>query len=109
MCVPEYPSIKKDILSEAHSAAYTKHPGSTKMYQDLKRTFWWRDMKREIAQFVAQCLVCQQVKIEHQRLGGPLQPLEIPQKKWDHVTMNFVTGLPRSPKGNNAIWVVVDR
>ena len=66
-------------------------------------------MKNEVADYVAHCLTCQQVKIEHQRPGGPLQSLEIPQKKWKKVTMDFVTGLSKSVKGNTAIWVVVDR
>ena len=66
-------------------------------------------MKREIARYVAKCLVCQQVKAEHQRTAGLLQPLSIPKWKWEHITMDFVTALPRSPKGNNAVWVIVDR
>ena len=79
------------------------------MYQDLKQKFWWNAMMREIAQYVAKCLVCQQIKIEHQRTAELLQPLPIPKWKWEHITMDFVTALPRSPKGNNAVWVIVDR
>ncbi|XP_028096045.1 uncharacterized protein LOC114295956 [Camellia sinensis] len=79
------------------------------MYKDLKRNFWWNNMKREIAQYVAQCLVCQQVKVEYQRPAGKLQHLPIPEWKWEHITMDFVTGLPRTQGGNNAIWVIVDR
>ena len=66
-------------------------------------------MKRDIAQFVAQCLVCQQMKVKHQQLIGSLQPLAIPEWKWEHITMNFVTGLLRTLRGYNAIWVIVDR
>ena len=66
-------------------------------------------MKREIAQFVEQCLICQQVKVEHQRPSGLLQLLSIPERKWEYITMEFVCGLPRSPKIHDAIWVVVDR
>ena len=66
-------------------------------------------MKKDVADFVAHCLICQQVKIEHQRPGGPLQSLKILQMKWDIIIMDFVTGLPKSSKGNTAIWVVVDR
>lgn len=79
------------------------------MYKDLKLNFWWYGMKREVAQSVAKCLVCQQVKAEHQRPAGLLQPLPIPEWKWEHVTMDFVTGLPRTPKNHDAIWVIVDR
>jgi hypothetical protein len=109
LCVPNDPSIKKDILEEAHRSSYTIHPGSTKMYHDLRETFWWNNMKREIAQFVEQCLTCQQVKVEHQRPSGLLQSLSILEWKWEHISMDFVSGLPRSPKGHDAIWVIVDR
>ena len=78
------------------------------MYKDLRQNYWWLGMKQDIAQFVAQCLVCQQVKAEHQRPVGFLQPLSIPEWKWEHITMDFVTGLPRTLGGNNAIWVIVD-
>uniref|UniRef100_A0A2N9G313 RNA-directed DNA polymerase n=1 Tax=Fagus sylvatica TaxID=28930 RepID=A0A2N9G313_FAGSY len=101
--------LKEEILSEAHNTGYTVHPGGTKMYRDLKGTFWWNNMKREIAGYVARCLVCQQVKIEHQRPGGLLQPLPIPEWKWEHISMDFVTGFPRTPSGNDSIWVIVDR
>ena len=66
-------------------------------------------MKREIAQFVAQCLVCQQVKVEHQRPAELLQPLDISVWKWEHITMDFVIGLPKTPSKNNVAWVIVDR
>uniref|UniRef100_A0A2N9F277 Integrase catalytic domain-containing protein n=1 Tax=Fagus sylvatica TaxID=28930 RepID=A0A2N9F277_FAGSY len=101
--------LRRRFLSEAHNTGYTVHPGGTKMYRDLKGTFWWNNMKREIAGYVARCLVCQQVKIEHQRPGGLLQPLPIPEWKWEHISMDFVTGFPRTPSGNDSIWVIVDR
>ena len=109
LCVPDNTELKGKILEEAHSSAYAMHPGSTKMYRDLRENYWWNGMKRDIAEFVAKCLVCQQVKIEHQRPAGLLQPLPIPEWKWEHITMDFVTGLPRTPKGHDAIWVIVDR
>ena len=79
------------------------------MYKDLRQNYWSSGMKRDIAQFVAQCVMCQQVKVEHQRPAGSLQPLVIPKWKWEHITMDFVIGLPRTLGGNNAIWVIVDR
>ena len=69
--------LRKEVMSEAHSSAYSIHPGSTKMYKDLKKSFWWNKMKRDVASYVAKCLVCQQVKIEHQCPGGELQPLPV--------------------------------
>ena len=102
ICIPKG-DIRQEILAEAHSSAYSIHPGATKMYRDLRQHFWWNDMKREVAQHVAKCLVCQQVKAEHRRPGGLLQPLPIPEWKWENITMDFVTALPRSSKGNNAV------
>ena len=78
ICVPKG-DIRQEILAEAHNSVYSVHPGSTKMYRDLKQHFWWNGMKREVTQFVAKCLVCQQVKAEHRRPGGLLQPLPIPE------------------------------
>ena len=65
-------------------------------------------MKREVSDFMHVCLVCQKGKIEHQRPSGKLQPLEIPQWKWDNISMDFLIGLPMTPKGFDSIWVVVD-
>ena len=79
------------------------------MYRDLRHQFWWNDMKREVVKFVSRCLIFQQVKAEHQRSAGLLQPLPILEWKWENIAMDFVTALPRSPKGHNAIWVIVDR
>ena len=108
VCVPQDEEIRKRILVEAHATPYSIHPGSNKMYRDIKPYFWWQGMKKDIAEFVSRCQTCQQVKIEHQRPGGELQSLEIPEWKWEHITMDFVTSL-RSSKGYDSIWVVVDR
>ena len=83
LCVPNDPLIKKEILEEAHYSPYTVPPSSTKMYHDLCEKFWWNNMKREITHFVEQCLTCQQVKVLHQRPSSLLQPLPIPQWKWE--------------------------
>ena len=96
-------------MTEAHNTRYSLHPDSTKMCHNLKNRFWWNNMKREIAAFVSRCLTCQLIKAEHQKPLGLLQPFEIPEWKWEHVTMDFVSGLPTTKKGNNAIWVIIDR
>jgi hypothetical protein len=75
LCVPDITSIQELILKEAHETAYSIHPGSEKMYQDLKKRFWWCGMKREIAEYVARCDSCQRIKAEHQRPAGLLQLL----------------------------------
>ena len=109
LVVPKKQHLRQMILKEAHESPLTIHPGSTKMYQDLRQRFWWTRMKREIAQYIANCDVCRRVKAEHQRPAGTLQPLAIPEWKWDKVSMDFITGFPRTKRGNNAIFVVVDR
>ncbi|KAJ3679581.1 hypothetical protein LUZ60_017592 [Juncus effusus] len=103
LCVPNIPDIKKAI------SRYSVHPGETKMYRDLKKSFWWRRMKWEIAQYIEKCLVCQQVKAERKKKAGLLQPLPVPKGKWQEITMDFVTGFPATLNKNNAIWVIVDR
>ena len=108
LCVPNKAELKDLILQEAHDTPYSIHPGGTKMCQDLRERFSWHGMKREIAFYVAKCDVCQRGKAEHQRPTGLLQPLEAPEWKWDKVGMDFITGLPRSSKGQNSIWVIVD-
>jgi len=75
------PVLRKMLLEEGHKSHLSIHPGMTKMYKDLKATFWWTGMKTNVADYVASCLVCQKAKIEHQRLGGTLEPLGIPQWK----------------------------
>ncbi|KAL8147636.1 hypothetical protein AgCh_005093 [Apium graveolens] len=80
--IPNVTELKNEILREAHNSRFSIHPGSTKMYQDLKQKFWWPRMKKEIADWVSKCHTCQTVKAEHQRPSGLLQPLEIPQWKW---------------------------
>jgi len=107
--LPEDKILKDEILREAHESRFATHPGSTKMYRDLKEYYWWPNMKREIAEFMSNCGICQQVKIEHQKPAGELQSLPIPEWKWEDISMDFVTGLPTGKKGNDAIWVVVDR
>ncbi|KAK6126815.1 hypothetical protein DH2020_039442 [Rehmannia glutinosa] len=79
------------------------------MYNDLKQHYWWANMKNQVAEYVARCLTCQQVKAEHQRPSGLLQPLPIPEWKWEYITMDFVTDLPRTRSSHDAIWVIVDR
>ena len=72
-------NIQREILDELHTTPYSLHPGTTKMYQDLRALYWWSGMKRDVVDYVAKCLTCQQVKAEHQRPAGLLQPLGIPE------------------------------
>jgi ppGpp synthetase/RelA/SpoT-type nucleotidyltranferase len=75
---------------------------------DLKDVFWWNNMKREIAKYVSECHTCQRVKAKHQSLARKLQPLPIPNWKWEEIGMDFVTGLPMTKNHKDMIWVIVD-
>nr|GEX76378.1 putative reverse transcriptase domain-containing protein [Tanacetum cinerariifolium] len=97
------------IMHESHKSKYSIHPGSTKMYQDLRKLYWWPNIKADITTYVGQCLTCAKVKAEHLKPSGLLQQPEIPKWKWENVTMDFVTGLPRTLSGYDSIWVIVDR
>ncbi|GJY78564.1 putative reverse transcriptase domain-containing protein [Tanacetum coccineum] len=92
-----------------HGSKYSVHPRADKMYHDLRDMYWWPRMKRDIATYVSKCLTCSKVKAEHQRPSGLLQQPEIPEWKWDKITMDFITKLPRSKSGHDTIWVIVDR
>ncbi|KAF5790439.1 putative nucleotidyltransferase, Ribonuclease H [Helianthus annuus] len=107
--VPLYGDLRELVMDEAHKSRYSVHPGSDKMYHDLKTTYWWPGMKASIATYVGKCLTCARVKVEYQKPSGPLQQPEIPKWKWEQISMDFVTGLPRSQRGNDTIWVIVDR
>lgn len=107
--VPDDQQLKRELFDEAHRTRCTVHPGSTKMYKGLRRHFWWNNMRRNVADYVSKCFTCQQVKAEHQRPPGTLQPLPIPEWKWSGISMDFIVGLPRSNRGSDSIWVIVDR
>ncbi|WVZ90087.1 LOW QUALITY PROTEIN: hypothetical protein U9M48_036418 [Paspalum notatum var. saurae] len=109
LVVPKDMELRKKILDEAHTSMFTLHSGSKKMYQDLKQKFWWTRMKREIAKCMSECDVCQRVKADHLKPAGTLQPLALPAWKWEDVHMDFTVGLPRTQKGYDSIWVIIDR
>ncbi|XP_024013310.1 uncharacterized protein LOC112087599 [Eutrema salsugineum] len=109
VCVPMNDELRREVLSQAHQSKFSIHPGNTKMYQDLKRYYHWSGMKRDISAWISQCATCQQVKAEQMAPSGLLQNLPLPEWKWDMVTIDFVTGLPRTLDKKNAIWVIVDR
>ena len=109
LCVPYDKELKQKLLFEAHNTIFTMHPGGNKMYQDLKQFYWWKGMKRDVTEYVSKCLTCQQVKAEHQVPTGLLNPLPIPQWKWDNITMDFVSGFPLTQQKHDSVWVIVDR
>ncbi|GKE96573.1 putative reverse transcriptase domain-containing protein [Tanacetum coccineum] len=95
---------KTVIMHESHKSKYSIHPGSDKMYQDMKKLYWWPNMKADIATYVSKCLTCAKVKAEHQRPSRLLVQPDIPQWKWDNIIMDFVTKLPKSSQGYDTIW-----
>lgn len=80
LCVPDVDGLRQRVLVEAHESRYVVHPDLAKMYHDLKEIYWWNGMKRVVVDFVAKCLVCQQVKVEHMRLGGCINKLICPNE-----------------------------
>ncbi|GJV05197.1 putative reverse transcriptase domain-containing protein [Tanacetum coccineum] len=107
--LPCYGDLRTVIMHESHKSKYSIHPGSDKMYQDMKKLYWWPNMKANIATYVSKCLTYAKVKAEHQRPSGLLVQPDIPQWKWDNITMDFVMKLPKSSQGYDTIWVIVDR
>ncbi|GJZ89269.1 putative reverse transcriptase domain-containing protein, partial [Tanacetum coccineum] len=106
--LPCYDDLRTVIMHESHKSKYSIHPGSEKMYQDVKKLYWWPNMKADIATYVSKCLTCAKVKAEHQRPSRLLVQPKIPEWKWD-ITMDFVTKLPKTSEGYDTIWVIIDR
>nr|GEY20735.1 putative reverse transcriptase domain-containing protein [Tanacetum cinerariifolium] len=107
--LPCYGDLRSVIMHESHKSKYSIHPGSNKIYQDMKKLYWWPNMKANIATYKSKCLTYARVKAEHQRPSGLLVQPVIPEWKWDNITMDFITKLPKSPQGFDTIWVIVDR
>ena len=107
--IPDSEEVKRLILNELHKKPYSGHPGYQKMITKLKKNYYWPNMKNDAYNYLARCIECQQVKIEHQHPAGLLQPLPIPEWKWEIISMDFVTGLPKTNKQYDSIMVVVDK
>lgn len=99
ICVSNISDIREQILDECHKSKLAVHPGQMKMYQNLRNVYWWRGMKWSVVDYVSRCLQCQQIKVERRKPAGLLQPLPIPEWNWEHITIDFIVGLPRNSKG----------
>nr|GEU63599.1 putative reverse transcriptase domain-containing protein [Tanacetum cinerariifolium]GEU81628.1 putative reverse transcriptase domain-containing protein [Tanacetum cinerariifolium] len=97
--VPCFGDLRTLIMHESHNSKYSIHPGSDKMYQDLKQLYWWPNMKANIATYVSKCLTCSKFKAEHQKPSGLLVQPEISEWKWEKITMDFITKLPKTTNG----------
>ncbi|GJV49202.1 putative reverse transcriptase domain-containing protein, partial [Tanacetum coccineum] len=107
--LPCYGNLRSVIMHESHKSKYSIHPGSDNMYQDMKKLYWWPNMKADIATYVSKCLTCVKVKAKNQRPSGLLVQPAIPEWEWDNIMMDFITKLPKSSQGFDTIWVIVDR
>ncbi|GJZ88421.1 putative reverse transcriptase domain-containing protein [Tanacetum coccineum] len=107
--LPLFDNLRDLIMHESYKSKYSIHPGSDKMYQDLKKLYWWPNMKAIISEYVGKCLTCSRVKAEYQKPSGLLIQPKIPMWKWERITMDFVTKLPKTSNGHDTIWVIVDR
>ncbi|GJU54444.1 putative reverse transcriptase domain-containing protein [Tanacetum coccineum] len=107
--LPLFGNLRDLIMHESYKSKYSIHPGSDKMYQDLKKLYWWPNMKAIIAEYVGKCLTCSRVKAECQKPSGLLVQPEIPMWKWERITMDFIIKLPKTSSEHDTIWVIVDR
>ncbi|GKE73896.1 putative reverse transcriptase domain-containing protein [Tanacetum coccineum] len=107
--LPYYGDLRYMVMHESHKSKYSIHPGSEKMYQDMKKLYWWPNIKADIATYVSKCLTCAKVKVEHQRPLGLLVQPAIPEWKWHNIMMDFITKLLKSSQGFDTIWVIMDR
>jgi hypothetical protein len=108
LVVPKNHGLRKKIFDEAHTSKYSIHPGSTKMYHDLKAQFWWTRMRRETTHYIAECDTCRRVKADHMWPAGLLPLQSISTRKWEDISMDFIVGLPLTGCKFNSIWVIVD-
>jgi hypothetical protein len=109
LVVPKREALKKKILDEAHRSRCFIHPESTKMYHHLRMQFLWTRMKRKIARYVSECDTYRKVKANYMKPRGMLQPLSIPEWKWDDINIDFIIGLPVTASKFDSIWVISDR
>jgi hypothetical protein len=109
LVVPKNPELRRKILDEAHLSKFSMHPGSNKMYHDLRSLYWWTRRNREITKYVSECDTCQRIKASHLKVEETLQPLPIPSWKWEDLNMDFIVGLPNTSRHHDSIWVIVDR
>jgi hypothetical protein len=106
--VPNVQELKLIILKEMHNVPYVWHPGYQKIVAAFKGHYFWPGMKKDIVEYIARCMECHKVKFEHRHSAGFLQPLPIPEWKWEVVTMDLIIGLPRTGKQHDSIMVVVE-
>nr|GEV16263.1 reverse transcriptase domain-containing protein [Tanacetum cinerariifolium] len=106
--LPHFGGLMDLIMHESHKSKYSIHLGSDKMYHGLKKFYWWPNMKADIATYVRECSTCSKLKVEYHKPSGLLVQPRIPQWKWENITIDFITKLPKTPSDYDTIWVIVD-
>jgi hypothetical protein len=109
ICVPEVGDYRKNIIYDCHNIPISGHPGFQKTYAVVKKYYFWPGLKRDVKDHVEKCLLCQTNKVEQVKHPGLLQPLSVPNRKWESISMDFIVDLPKTQKGFDSIFVVVDR
>jgi hypothetical protein len=107
--VPSSGELRNLVLKEMHDVPYAGHPDYQKIITVVRSHFFWLGMKKDVFYYIAQCMECQKVKSRHRQPMGLLQPFPIPEKKWEVITMDFITGLPKTNKQHDSIMVVVEK
>jgi hypothetical protein len=107
--VPNVKLLKQAIMREAHDAKYSGHVGRIRTLELVERTFWWPGVTNDVREYVQTCDVCQRNKVLQRKPAGLLQPLPIPKGRWESVSMDLITSLPKTRQGHDAIVVMVDR
>ena len=96
-------------MDEIHKALYSGQPGYQKMITTARKQYFWPGMKKDIAEYISKCMKCQQVKVQHQHPTGLLQPLPVPEWRWEVISMDFIIGFPMTWRQHDSIMVVVDK
>ena len=109
LAIPDYASLRKNCIELSHDAPWSGHFGRDKTAELVKQIYWWPKMDQDIADYVRTCDTCQRTKVPSRKPYGFMVPLGIPKRRWSSISMDFITQLPPSTKGNDAIYVVVDR
>jgi hypothetical protein len=109
LVVPDASGLRKQCIGECHDTRYAGHTGMHKTFRLLQRTFWWPAMRADVERYVGTCVPCQRNKSSSQAPAGLLQPLPVPGRRWEVVSMDLITGLPTTEEGNDAITVFVDK
>jgi len=109
ICVPRVTTLINRILKQEHDAKIAGHLGIDKTYERVRRTYYWPRMMRNIRKYIQTCDSCQRNKPSNQKPPGLLHPLEIPNERWESISMDFIVQLPKTKRNYDAITIFVDR